>query len=169
MEATTPVIVHTTRIILLVLSSLLFASAASAADRQMTREKYDTYLQRFNSGDDRYAEAYDENVIFDHGPFFGVLKGRQAIVDFYRDIRTKLKETVTASAVAIDNEHGIMAAELSTRLVATRDGVEMPSGHLDNGDAIISRGTVYYGLKDGQIVSIRGGVSGATRIPALKQ
>ncbi|HWW66115.1 MAG TPA: nuclear transport factor 2 family protein [Sphingomonadaceae bacterium] len=157
---------HAASLMLLAAGMAASAEPISAAEGQMTHENYKIYLSRFNSGDDRYAQFYDDNVVFDHGPFFGILKGRQAIVDFYRDIRTKVKETVTASTVVIDNEHGVMAAELSTQLVATRDGVEMPSGHLDKGDMIITRGTVYYGLKDGRIISIRGGITGATRIPA---
>lgn len=140
--------------------------AQDAAPHKMTKERFEQYLGLFNAADERYAQFYDENVVFHHAPMFGVLKGRQAIIDFYRNIRTQISEQVTPHTVVVDNEQGMMAAELSTRLVAIKDGVAMPSGDLNTGDTIISEGTVYYTLKDGLIVTIRGSIDGAKRIPA---
>jgi hypothetical protein len=142
------------------------AQGDQATPDRMTREKYSLYLERFNAGDDRYAELYDPEVVFTHAPMFGVLRGRQAIIDFYAGMRSQIKETVTASAVVIDNEHGIMAAELSTELVAKRDGVKLPSAMLNKGEKVVTRGTVYYGLRNGKVVSIRGGVTGKSRFDA---
>lgn len=142
------------------------SAAPAAADEGMTPAAYAAYLERFNAGDESYAEIYHPDVVFEHDPKFGTLRGRQAIIEFYRNIRQQLKEEVKVSTLVIDNERGLMAAELTTRLVATRDGVDMPSGRLNTGDAIITRGTVYYGLKDGRIVSIRGGIGGATVVRA---
>lgn len=142
------------------------APAKTADGSRMTPEKYATYLKRFNAQDVRYSELYAKDVVFRHDPMFGVLRGRQAIIDFYRKIDTELKETVTASTVVIDNEHGLMAAELTTQLLATRDGVKMPSGVINKGDRLIVYGTVYYGLKDGHIVTIRGGKEGHQLIRA---
>lgn len=147
----------------LLLAPLVFAALSTscvAPNTGMTQDAYHLYLQRFSAGDDRYADMYDDNVVFTHDPKFGTLRGRQAILDFYRKIRLDLKETVQASMVVIDNEQGVMAAELTTQLVAIRDGVEMPSGRLNMGDTIISRGTVYYGLRDGRIITIRASIDG---------
>jgi hypothetical protein len=137
-------------------------AARGAAPRLMTQERYAEYLRLFNNGDDRYADLYDNDVVFDHGPFYGILRGRQAIVDFYRDIRTQMQETVTATEVIIDHEQGVMAAELSTELRAIRDGVKLASRTLNKGDVYTTRGVVIYGLKDGRIVSIRGAVGGTS-------
>lgn len=141
-------------------------AVAAEGEQQMTHEQYDAYLKAFNAGDDSFADFYDDDVVFYHAPMFGTLRGKQAIIDFYRDIRTKIDETVTATTVVVDNDHGIMAAELSTRLVAKQPGVAMPSGDLNVGDAIISEGTVYYTLKNGKIAVIRGSKSGARKVPA---
>jgi hypothetical protein len=151
---------------LFALALLLAVAPSAVAASEMTREAYAQYLGRFNAGDERYAEIYDPDVVFEHDPKFGTLRGRQAIIDFYREIRKQLKETVTVSTVVIDNEHGLMAAELSTHLLATRDGVDMPSGKLNAGDAIVTKGTVYYGLKNGHIVSIRSSIDGAKVVRA---
>lgn len=136
---------------------LLAASSPAIAHDRMTVAAYAQYLQRFSAGDDRYSELYDPQVIFEHDPKWGVLRGRQAIVEFYRKIRTQVKETVTLNTVVIDNERGLMAAEITTELVAIRDGVDMPSKTMNAGDTLLITGTVYYGLKKGRIVSIRSG------------
>lgn len=148
--------------------SLAFGGPCLAAQpsSQLTYEAYADYLKRFNAGDDSYAGYYAENVVFDHGPFYGVLRGRQAIVDFYQNIRTQLQETVTVGEVSIDNARGVILAELFTRLVATKDGVALASRTLNRGDAYMSRGVVVYKLKDGKIVDIRGAISGGTFEPA---
>ena len=141
-------------------------ASAAEGEEHMTHEQYDAYLAAFNAGDDSFADYYDDDVVFYHAPMFGTLRGKQAIVDFYRDIRTRIEETVTATTVVVDNDKGIIAAELSTRLVAKQPGVAMPSGNLDVGDAIISDGTVYYTLKNGKIAVIRGSKSGARKVLA---
>jgi hypothetical protein len=143
--------------------------AASSAAMPMTREAYAEYLRRFNAGDDRYAELYDENVVFDHGSFYGVLRGRRAILDFYRNIRTQMKETVTADIVVIDNEHRLMAAELTTELRAIKDGVKLASRTMDTGDVYTSRGTVIYEFNAaGKITFIRGAKQGGSFEPAKR-
>lgn len=142
------------------------AYAQESAPREMTRQRFEEYLRLFNAGDERFAQFYDENVVFHHAPIFGVLKGRQAIIDFYKNIRLQVSEEVTPHVIVVDNEQGVMAAELSTRLVALKDGVAMPSGHLNTGDMIVSEGTVYYTLKDGLITTIRGSRSGAHKTKA---
>ncbi|MBC2670306.1 nuclear transport factor 2 family protein [Novosphingobium piscinae] len=151
---------------LLALTALVAAATPAVAAPEMTPAAYAEYLARFNAGDERYADIYDPEVVFEHDPKFGTLRGRDAIIAFYRQIRLQLKETVTASTVVIDNDRGLMAAELSTHLLATRDGVDMPSGTLMKGDAIVTRGTVYYGLRDGHIVSIRGSIGGTSVVRA---
>ena len=143
-------------------AAIVREAEARAPAGPMTREKYTEYVRLFNNGDDRYADLYDNDVFFDHGPFYGMLRGRQAIVDFYRDIRTQMQETLMVTELVIDNEQGVMAAELTTQLRAIRDGVKLASRTLNKGDVYTSRGVVFYGLKDGRIVSIRGALGGAS-------
>lgn len=160
------------RVTAILLAGLIAAASTTASVAEgparpaMSKERFEEYLRLFNAGDERYAQFYDENVVFHHAPMFGVLNGRLAILEFYRNIRTQVSEQVTPHTVVVDNQNGMMAAELSTRLVALKDGVAMPSGDLNTGDTIISEGTVYYTLEDGLIVNIRGSRSGAKRIPA---
>lgn len=148
-------------------SDATLRNAAATAATPMTLAAYQEYLRRFNAGDDRYAELYDENVVFDHGPFYGVLRGRRAILDFYRDVRTQMKETVTADAVVIDNERRMMAAELTTELRAIRDGVKLASRTINTGDVYTSRGTAIYEFNaEGKITFIRAAKQGSSFEPA---
>ena len=144
------------------------AASGAQANLRMTPEKYAQYVRRFNAEDERYAELYSDDVVFDHGPVFGVLRGRQAIVDFYKDFWGKMHETLDVGAVVIDNEHGLMAAELSTHLVARKPGMTLPShpAGMHVGDEFVTRGVVIYTLRKGKIVQIRGAVEGNSFNPA---
>ena len=142
------------------------SAAQTSSQPEMTHERYATYLSLFNAADPNYADYYDPDIVFHHDPMFGVLRGREAILAFYRRLRGQLDEHVTARTVVIDHEKQIMAAELSTKLVAKVDGIKMPSGFLNKGDMIVSEGTVYYALKDGRITEIRSSISGGRKIPA---
>lgn len=151
----------------LMMLTLAGRGAAQTAHQQvMTYEAFSTYLQMFNAADPKYTDFYHPDVVFHHDVMFGILKGREEIAAFYTNIRRQLDEHVTAKTVVIDKEKQIMAAELSTRLVAKVDGVKMPSGLLNKGDAIISEGTVYYTLRQGRIAEIRGSISGGRKVPA---
>jgi hypothetical protein len=133
----------------------------------MTKEKYLTYLKQFSNGDEHYADLYVDNVVY-RGKPFGLLRGRQAIINSYRDIHRKLRETLTAGDVIIDNEHGLMSAELSNRLVALEDGVKLPSHTMNRDDVFVMRGVVVYSLAKGRITEIREPVEGNTFTPADK-
>lgn len=151
-------------------------TAASGCDRasgsdssaRMTRDQYAEYVRRFNAEDERYAEFYSDDVVFDHGPVFGMLRGRQAIVDFYKRFWGKMHETLHVGSVVIDNDHGLMAAELSTHLVARKPGMTLPShpAGMNVGDEFVTSGVVIYTLRDGKIVYIRGAVEGNSFTPA---
>lgn len=133
---------------------------------EMTHEDYAVYLNLFNAADPKYADYYDPDIVFYHDPMFGVLNGREAILAFYRKLRGQLDEHVSARTVVVDSAKQIIAAELSTKLVAKADGIAMPSGFLNKGDMIISEGTVYYTIKDGRIAEIRSSISGGRKILA---
>src|SRR6185437_11567898 len=124
----------------------------------LTREMFAEYIRRFNSGDERYAELYADNVVFEHGAYYGTLRGRQAILDFYRHTWKSFAQTLVPGDVVIDNERGLMAVEMTTHLVAKVDGVasqSRPEG-MKAGDEIVSMGVVFYEIRDGLIRHIRG-------------
>jgi len=139
------------------------AAAAGARTQIMTREKFAEYIRRFNNRDERYADLYGDDVVFEHGKYYGTLRGRQAILDFYRTTWKSFTQTLVPGDVVIDNERGLMAAEMTTHLVARVDGVasqSRPEG-MKAGDEIVSMGVVFYEIRAGLIRHIRGAASGA--------
>jgi hypothetical protein len=137
-----------------------------SADNLMTREKYERYVQLFNARDHRYAEYYDPKVVFDARPAPQALHGRQAILDLYDGLWKQLDEHITIGRVVIDNEQGLMAAEITNRITATQDNVKLPSRTLNKGDVSVGSGVIFYGLSNGRISSIREAKSGRTVTPA---
>jgi len=157
------------------LGALIMTLSAAAASNppdcrkggSMTPTMYQEYVRRFNAQDEGYAQFYADDVVFDHGPAFGILNGRQAVVDFYRAFWSRFHETLEIGAVVIDNEHGQMAVEVSTHLVAREAGVTLPSHPqpLQPGDEFVTRDVVIYTLCRGKIMHIRGAVEGRSFIP----
>ena len=122
----------------------------------MTHEKYARYIDTFNRHDLRFVEFYAEDVVFDKGKVDGILKGREAIAEWYRNIWQDLTEKVTPQVVTIDSAQNLMIVELRTELTATRDGVQRPNMTLNKGDRLVVDGAVVYTLRDGSISSLRG-------------
>lgn len=142
---------------------------AKASTNVMTREKYERYVQLFNARDHRYAEFYDPDVVFDARPAPQPLHGRQAILDLYDGLWKQLKEEITVGRVVIDNEQGLMAAEITNRITATADNVKLPSRTLNKGDVTVGNNVIFYGLSNGRIISIREAKVGRTFTPAAAQ
>jgi ketosteroid isomerase-like protein len=141
---------------------------AEASSGVMTRAAFAEYIHRFNTGDERYADLYATDVTFEHGPYYGTLRGRQAILDFYRKTWKSFRQTLVPGDVVIDNERGLMAAEMTTHLVARVDGVvsqSHPEG-MKAGDEVVSEGVVIYEVRDGRITHIRGAAQKAVFHPA---
>jgi hypothetical protein len=142
--------------------------ATAPSENVMTRQKYERYVQLFNAGDPRYADYYEPDVVFDARPAPQPLRGRQAILDMYDDLRKQLTEEITIGAVVIDNEQGLMAVELTNRIVATQDNVKLPSRTLNKGDVSVGSGMIIYGLSNGRISYIREPKSGRSFTPATR-
>lgn len=141
---------------------------AETQPRTMTRDRFAEYIRLFNARDERYAELYADDVVFDHGSYYGMLRGRQAILDFYRRTWQSFAQTLVPGDVVIDNERGLMAVEITTHLVASVDGVRSqshPEG-MKTGDEIVSRGVVFYEIRAGKITHIRGAATNAAFHPA---
>ncbi len=112
------------------------------------------YLAAFNRADfDAFSAHYADDVIFD-GQAAQVI-GRDAIVEFYRKVRSYLDETVEIlTFVGAPDERRIIA-ELQTTLVALRDWPDMPTGPMKQGDVRQSVNIVVYDIADGRFTRIR--------------
>ncbi len=121
----------------------------------MTRTEYDSYLSAFNDCDfERLAEFFVEDAVFEHLPHLPQLRGRDAILDFYRHMKSKVRETVTPVELFMD-EHGI-AAEVATEFVALEDWPDFPATPLLRNEVYRMRGVVFYKTTGARFYHLRG-------------
>lgn len=123
------------------------------AGKKWTPATYEHYVKVFEAGGDHLGDFYDENLYFHDGPGY---RGRQAMVDLYKGMRQNMKETVIPKTIVIDNDQGIIAVEITLKMEALRD-TQMGPMTLKKGEAMPSSdGVLFYTLKDGCIIDIRG-------------
>lgn len=118
------------------------------------------YLREFNAANyDAFARYYAEDVFlsFSHGP---TLRGRDAVVAFYRPMHECVKETVEIQFLVMDARH--VAAELAAEFHALRDFDLFTRGPLRAGDVVRLTSFVHYDLdSSGRFRQIRVGSYGA--------
>jgi ketosteroid isomerase-like protein len=147
-------------------TTLLWSLPATAQPRLDDLSDFSEYVAAFNAADPAFVNFYSPDIIFDKGPEDGVLKGRQAIADWYTTIWQDFAETLTPLTVVIDVHTGIMMVELRTELQARRDGIVWRGRTYRKNDRLIVDGTIVYLLHDGLISSIRGAAEGRQVISA---
>jgi len=128
------------------------AAKKGLVSKQWNQETYKRYMQNFDKGGDTFGDFYDENIYFHDGPGY---KGRKAMVDLYAEMRKSAKEISTPKTIVIDNDQGIIAVELNTRIEVMQDG-KMGTIAMKKGNVRSFDGVLIYTLKDGCIVDIRG-------------
>lgn len=118
------------------------------------RDWFEGYLAAFNRADfPGFGGYYAEDVVF-HGQAAQVV-GRQAVLDFYRTVRTYLDERVDLLSFVGAPAGDRIAAELRTTLTAHRDWPDMPTGAMRSGDTRQSVSFVFYDIADGRFTRIR--------------
>lgn len=121
---------------------------------QATRSWFEDYLAAFNRGDfPGFGRYYAENIVF-HGQAAQVV-GRQAVLDFYREVRAHLDERVDLLTFVAAPDGSAIVAELRTSLVATSDWPDMPTGPMRAGYRRESVNIAFYDIAVGQFQRIR--------------
>ena len=81
------------------------------------------------------------------------LRGREAIVDFYRGVKAKTRREIEIKTL-IMNEN-VIAVELQSEFVAVEDALDLPGGGLRKGDRRGQVTFVFYELRDDRFFRIR--------------
>jgi hypothetical protein len=118
------------------------------------RPWFDAYLAAFNRADFPGFGAYYANDVIFHGQA-AQLQGRDAVLGFYRTVRTYLEERVDLLTFAGAPDGKRIAAELRTSLVAIRDWPDMPTGPMRIGDRRESVNFALYDIADGVFTRVR--------------
>lgn len=128
-------------------------AAAKKCAVGMTEERFRTYIDAFNRDDySSFGDYYDEDVVL---VIAGKteLKGRQAIFDFYKTVKSQTKRTIEVNKVITAPNH--LAAELQSEFLALEDLPDFTAGAMKKGGRIFINTFVFYDLRDGKFARIR--------------
>lgn len=111
------------------------------------------YIAAFNRGDTAvYGAFYCDDVtllIADHTR----LRGRQAIFDFYAGVKAGTERTIRVVNVLAGRD--LLAAELESEFLATRDMPDFAAQPMKAGDRLFLGTFVFYDLEGGKYKRIR--------------
>ena len=119
----------------------------------MTEERFRAYIDAFNRDDySSFGHYYDEDVVL---VIAGKteLKGRQAIFDFYKTVKSQTRRTIQVNKVITAPNH--LAAELQSEFLALEDLPSFTAGAMKKGGRIFINTFVFYDLRDGKFARIR--------------
>lgn len=119
-------------------------------------ERLSRYMEAFNRGDyDSLCDFYcdDIQLVIGNGT---ELVGKQAIVDFYRGVRSSTRRTITI--LQSFTSGNTLAAELESEFLAIEDAPDFTSGPMARGDRLYINSFALYDLRDGRFARIRAAV-----------
>jgi hypothetical protein len=118
----------------------------------ITRSWFQGYIDAFNRSDfDGFGAYYVEDLEFQGQA--AQLHGRQAVLDFYRLVKSRLIEHIQVRQFVGGEDR--IAVELETWLEALTDWPDFPTGPLSAGQSIGSLSFVFYDLAGARFRRIR--------------
>jgi ketosteroid isomerase-like protein len=119
----------------------------------MNKQLFADYIGSFNRDDfEGFSKYYAEDVVLELGKR-KTLHGRQAIIDFYREVKAKIRETLVIRNVVADEEG--LAAEVATEFQALEDWPDFIAGPIRKGESIHIVSWVFYKIVNGRFQHIR--------------
>ena len=114
------------------------------------------YIEAFNRSDyDRLRGFYHDDVRLVIGSGHELV-GPEAIIDFYRGVKSKTQRTITILRSFSNGE--TVAAEIESEFLAMEDVADFTSGPMAKGDRLYLNSFVFYDLRDGRYALIRAAV-----------
>ena len=118
----------------------------------LTEADFRTYVAAFNRSDyDAFGRFYAPDVEF--AGRAAQLQGREAVVRFYRDVKSRVRETLTLHGLVIGTR--AIVADLETELHALADWPDFPTGPLHRGETRRSQNFIWYDVADTEFTRIR--------------
>lgn len=119
----------------------------------MTRDEFTDYIRAFSTCDyEGYSRFYADDVTLTLGTV-GEIRGKRAIVDFYRAMNRTVREKLTVQQVIADE--GGLAADVLMEFEAIEDAPDFVIAPMRKGEVIRGGVFAFYTLRDGKVVSIR--------------
>jgi hypothetical protein len=114
---------------------------------------FQSYAAAFSAGDfERFPRFYTEDVVLHLTSSVGTIEGRQGIVDFYRPMFERVRETVTVERLAAGEER--IELDAVSRFTAIEDAPDFVVGPLKQGEWYEVPVRVDYTLRGGLICEI---------------
>ncbi len=118
----------------------------------MDKQQFRDYIDCFNRNDfDGFSKCYADDVVLELPS--KELRGRQAIIDFYRIVKARVRETLQINQIILDSEG--LAAELATEFYALEDWPDFIVGPMRKGESIRIVSFVHYRLRGGKFAHIK--------------
>jgi sulfur carrier protein ThiS len=118
----------------------------------MNKQMFRDYIDCFNRDDFAgFTRYYTDDVLLELPQ--KELRGRQAIVDFYRIVKARIRETLRISEIVADEEG--LAAEVDTEFLALEDWPDFIVRPVKKGDSIRIVSFVHYKIRDGRFAHIK--------------
>lgn len=117
-----------------------------------TRPWFEAYLAAFNAGDfEGFGGFYHPHLEFEGQA--ARLAGRDAVLDFYRMVHSRIDEHVALLTFVGSPSH--CAAEIVTTLDPREDWPDFPAGALRAGERRQSVNFAFYDIREGRFTRIR--------------
>jgi ketosteroid isomerase-like protein len=121
-------------------------------DAKIGKREYLDYIDAFNRRDyEGFGKFYGDDVVLNLAGK-KELRGRRAIIEFYREVHRRIRETLTVRQLVVD-ESGV-AAELATEFYCTEDWPEFIAGPIRKGETIRIVSMVFYRTAQGKFTTI---------------
>ena len=118
----------------------------------MNKQMFRDYIDCFNRDDFAgFSRYYTDDVVLELPQ--KELRGPQAIVDFYRVVKARIRETLQINEIVADDEG--LAAEVDTEFLALEDWPDFIVRPVKKGDSIRIVSFVHYKIRDGRFAHIK--------------
>jgi sulfur carrier protein ThiS len=118
----------------------------------MNKELFRHYIDSFNRDDFAgFSQYYADDVVLELPK--KELRGRQAIIDFYKGVKARIRETLKINQVVADEEG--LAAEVETEFLALEDWPDFIVAPMKKGDRIRIVSFVHYEIRGGRFAHIK--------------
>lgn len=129
-------------------------TSPGAAGSASALKAFRTYVDAFNRSDfDGFSRYYLPDIDFRGRG--GTFAGRDAVLAFYRDVKSKVQETLTLRGLVVGRRQWV--ADVVTELHAQQDWPDFPTGALKKGETRRSENFIWYELEGDKFKRVRSG------------
>lgn len=129
-------------------------TSPGAAESARALQSFRAYIDAFNRSDfDGFSRYYLPDIDFRGRG--GTFAGREAVLAFYRGVKSKMTETLTLRGLVVGRRQWV--ADVVTELHANEDWPDFPTGAMKKGETRRSENFIWYELEGDKFKRVRSG------------